>query len=163
MFIRLATGPNPIKIFRVNLYYANFLSNLIGCSKVSTNQNAWNIATPKSYGLCPSLTNQSPRYLFVALFRRLYWRANLPIQQKDRWFCKAIFLYYIIFYIIKQPSLSLNGEVIWQASSDSFILRAPWFGSWKNRLEQKSTENWRFDVPKSLSNDRLSYNRDQRN
>ena len=37
---------------------------------------------------------------------------NFHIQQKYRLFCKAIFL--ILFY--KQPSLLLNGEVIWQAS-----------------------------------------------
>ena len=37
---------------------------------------------------------------------------NFPIQQKDRLFCKAIFS----FLLRKQPSLLLNGEVIWQAS-----------------------------------------------
>ena len=40
---------------------------------------------------------------------------NFPIQQKDRLFCKAIFS----FLLRKQPSLLLNGEVIWQASDFS--------------------------------------------
>ena len=36
---------------------------------------------------------------------------NFPIQQKDRLFSNAIFLN----LLLKQPSLLLNGEVIWQA------------------------------------------------
>ena len=43
---------------------------------------------------------------------------NFPIQQKDRLFYKATVL--ILFE--KQPSLLLNGEVIWQAR-DSFLTK----------------------------------------
>ena len=39
-------------------------------------------------------------------------RYNFPIQQKYRLFNGVFFK----FYFIKQPSLLLNGEVIWQAS-----------------------------------------------
>ena len=40
---------------------------------------------------------------------------NFPIQQKDRFFCKATFLN----LFEKQPSYLLNGEVIWQVSDSS--------------------------------------------
>ena len=66
-------GSNPIKIF-VRSFYAtlNFLSNLIGCSKFPTNENALKIRVAKKLcskifiGLCPDNAQAAPRIAFYS-------------------------------------------------------------------------------------------------